>query len=260
MMIIDFHAHVYPSRIADKAVHNVSRFYNIEVRCDGTAETLLEIGRRARIDKFLIHSVAQKPEQIRNINNFIALQCEHNPDAFIGFGTLHIGAWNIAEEIDNIIALGLKGVKLHPDIQGFYIDDERMMNIFSLLENRLPVLIHAGDYRYDYSHPSRIARVIDSFPKLTVIAAHFGGWSIFDLALEYLEHRFCYLDVSSSMMFLGNRRSEELIRAYGANRILFGSDYPMWDPASELERFQSLNISNAEKDLILSGNALKILS
>ncbi|MDR1560460.1 MAG: amidohydrolase family protein [Clostridiales bacterium] len=259
-MIIDFHAHVYPNRIADKAVHNVSKFYNIETRHDGTAETLLEIGRRAGIDKFLIHSVAQKPEQVRIINNFIAAQRNDSPDVFIGFGSLHIDVRDPEAEINNIIALGLRGVKLHPDIQGYYIDDERMLNIFSLLEGRLPVLIHAGDYRYDYSHPSRIARVIDYFPKLTVIAAHFGGWSIFDLALEYLEDRFCYLDVSSSMMFLGARRSEELIRAYGADRILFGSDYPMWDPASELERIQALNISGEERDLILYGNALKILS
>jgi len=258
-MIIDFHAHVYPDQIADKAVNNVSKFYSIESSHDGTAETLLKIGKHGHIDRFVVHSVAQKPEQVRTINEYIASLCKANQDSFYGFGTLHIDMQNPTEEIEHIITLGLKGIKLHPDCQRFNIDDDRMLKIFSILNNRLPVLIHAGDYRYDYSHPSRIANVIDCFPKLTVIAAHFGGWSLFDLALEYLEHRFCYLDVSSSIMYLGNRRSEELIRAYGAERLLFGSDYPMWDPAVELERFLSLNISASEKDMILSGNALRIL-
>ena len=260
IMIIDFHAHIYPNRIAEKAVHNNSQFYNINSCCDGTSETLLQIGRYAHIDKFVIHPVAQKPEQVNSINKYTASQCKANPDHFIGFGTLHIDISNPEEEICRIIALGLKGIKLHPDYQRFNIDDNRMLNIFSILDNRLPVLIHAGDYRYGYSHPSRIAHVIDCFPKLTVVAAHFGGWSLFDLALEYLERRFCYMDVSSSIMFLGRRRSEELIRIYGAERMIFGSDYPMWDPAVELERFQSLDIPNGDKGLILSGNALKILS
>ena len=259
-MIIDFHAHVYPSQIADKAAHNIGKFYNVKICHNGTVETLLEIGRIAHIDKFLIHSVAQKPEQVRGINNFIASQCDAHPNTFIGFGSLHVNVRNYTDEIDHIMAVGLKGIKLHPDVQEFYIDDDRMLDIFSHLENRLPVLIHAGDYRYDYSHPSRIARIIDCFPKLTVIAAHFGGWSLYDLALEYLEQRFCYLDVSSAMMYLGKRRSEELIRAYGAERILFGSDYPMWDPAAELERFHALSLSDNEKEMILSGNALRILT
>ena len=259
-MIIDFHAHVYPDKIADKAVQNIGRFYNIKIDQEGTVENLLKIGRQACIDKFLIHSAAEKPEQVRRINDYIALQCKTYAKSFIGFGTLHIDMQNSAEEIDHIIAIGLKGIKLHPDIQKFNVDDDRMLSIFSLLENRLPVLIHAGDYRYNYSHPSRIARIIDNFPNLTVIAAHFGGWSLYDLALEYLDRRFCYLDVSSSIMYLGNRRSEELIRAYGAERILFGSDYPMWDPAVELERFQTLRLSDNEKEMILSGNALRILT
>ena len=258
-MIIDFHTHIYPDRIADKAVYSISQFYNVKSRGDGTPETLLKIGRKAGIDKFVIHSAAQKPEQAGSINEYIASQCKANPK-FIGFGTLHIDTQNPEGEIRHIIGLGLKGIKLHPDFQRFNIDDSRMIDIFSILDNRLPVLIHAGDYRYNYSHPSRIARIIDNFPKLTVIAAHFGGWSLYDLALEYFEHRFCYLDVSSSIMYLGNRRSEELIHAYGAERMLFGSDYPMWDPGVELERFLSLNISSREKDLILSENALKILS
>jgi predicted TIM-barrel fold metal-dependent hydrolase len=144
-------------------------------------------------------------------------------------------------------------------MQKFHIDDERMMKIYALLEGNLPVLFHTGDYRYSYSHPARLVPVLDAFPRLTVIAAHFGGWSLFDLALEYFEKRRCYLDLSSSLPYLGRRRAEELIRIYGAERILFGSDYPIWDPGECLKEFLELKLSPAEQEQILSGTALEIL-
>ena len=89
-MIIDFHAHVYPDKIAGKAVQNIGKFYNIKINQEGTVQKLLEIGRQAHIEKFVIHSAAEKPEQVRRINDFIALQCKSNTNSFIGFGALHI--------------------------------------------------------------------------------------------------------------------------------------------------------------------------
>jgi predicted TIM-barrel fold metal-dependent hydrolase len=166
---------------------------------------------------------------------------------------------NAEAEIARMEALGLKGVKLHPDMQQFYIDDPKMYPIYELLAGRLPVLFHTGDYRYPYSHPERLARVLDDFPALTAIAAHFGGWSIPEIALDCLRGRRCFFDVSSSLMFLGNRRGEELIRLYDPERMLFGSDFPMWDPAEELERFYTLRLSEEERKMILWENALRVL-
>jgi predicted TIM-barrel fold metal-dependent hydrolase len=259
-MIIDSHAHVFPDKIASKAAENTSNFYTIGSQCDGTVDSLLQIGQSYGIDKFLIHSVAQKPSQVKSINNFIAESCHTHPDHLIGFGALHRDIENPSDEIDRIISLGLKGIKLHPDIQQFNIDDPQMFPIYDYMSGRLPLLIHVGDYRYSWSHPSRLARVLDKFPKLTVIAAHFGGWSLQDLALEYLEHRKCYLDISSSIMFLGDRRAVELIRAYGAERMLFASDYPMWNPGLELQHFYKLGLTDNEMELILSQNVERALN
>ncbi|MDR3238940.1 MAG: amidohydrolase family protein [Clostridiales bacterium] len=259
-MLIDFHAHIYPDKIAEKAAENVGRFYQVHTCCDGKVSTLLERGRLAGVDKFVVHSVAQTPAQVENINRFISSVCQEYPETFIGFGALHRDTPHFADEIEKMIALGLKGLKLHPDIQLFDLDDPKMFELYEMLQGKLPLLLHCGDYRYSYSHPSRLARVLDNFPKLTVIAAHFGGWSIYDLALEYLKDRKCYLDISSSIMYLGRRRSEELIRLYGAERMLYGTDYPMWDPVEELRRFDSLHLTNQEKELILYQNALQILS
>ncbi len=258
MEIIDFHAHIYPEKIAHKAVKSVGDFYSIEMQADGTPDGLIDIGKQAGISRFVVHSVALTPANVCGINDFIALECSKHKE-FIGFAAIHPDMEGIEAEIDRILGLGFKGVKVHPDVQQFNIDDPKMFKIFEIIEGRLPIIIHCGDYRYTFSHPKRLAAALDMFPKLTVIAAHFGGWSVFDLALEYLADRFCYLDVSSSMEFLGDKRSKELINIYGSERILFGSDFPMWSPKSELERFCGLGLPKEDCDRILLKNALKIL-
>ena len=120
--------------------------------------------------------------------------------------------------------------------------------------------MHTGDYRYDYSHPRRLKKVLHAFPNLVVDAAHFGGWSVFDLAVEYLEDENCFLDMSSSRAFLGARRTQELVRIYGTGRILFGSDFPMWSPAKEYEDFASLDFTEAELADMTWHNAERFLN
>lgn len=259
MEIFDFHAHIYPEKIADKAVKSVGRFYGIEMDCDGTARSLIEKGKKAGASRFLVQSVATAAGQVGAINDFIAQECAAYKE-LTGFGTLHPGMEDPASEIGRIRALGLKGVKFHPDTQMFNMDDERMFPIYDALrQEKLPILMHCGDYRYTYSHPARLRRVLDNFPGLTVIGAHFGGWTLWDLALEYLKDTSCYVDCSSSIMFLGKVRSRELIRLYGAQRVLYGTDFPMWDEKEEIARVQSLGLSNEELELIFSGNAKRVL-
>jgi predicted TIM-barrel fold metal-dependent hydrolase len=231
--------------------------------CDGTVEGLVQKGLSGGIDKFVVFSAAASPLQVVSINNYIASVCKEREGQrphFIGFGTLHRDFPDPAAEIERLMSLGLKGIKIHPDMQKVNIDDDKMMDIYALAEGRLPIIFHTGDYRYTYSHPSRLARVLDAFPKLVAVAAHFGGWSLFDLALEYFQDRFCYFDISSAIPFLGLKRSRELISIYGARRFLFGSDYPMWDPAAEVEQFARLNLSAADRDLIAFKNAERFIS
>jgi predicted TIM-barrel fold metal-dependent hydrolase len=282
-MIIDFHAHIYPEKIAAKAVANICDFYRIPMGCDGTLEGLLKYqeGRamepesgpedcgpgaeedspphpRRGIDRFVVFSAAASPGQVTSINDFIARAVAGNP-GLTGFGALHPDFEDPEGEMNRLESLGLRGLKFHSDMQRFNIDDERMMRIYALAEGRFPIVFHTGDYRYDYSHPRRLARVLDAFPRLTAVAAHFGGWSVYDLALEYLQDRFCYFDVSSSIPYLGKKRAAELIRIYGAERFLFGTDFPMWEPLRCLDDFYSLDLRDNERELILHGNAERIL-
>lgn len=257
-MIIDFHAHIYPEKIAGKAAAAIGEFYNIPMSREGTVKTLLESGQKGGIGRFVVFSAAIVPEKVQTVNDYIASSCRENPE-LTGFGTLHPDMKNPQDEIERLIGLGLRGLKFHPDMQRFNIDDERMMNIYAASEGRLPVIFHTGDYRYTYSHPSRLARVLDNFPKLCAVAAHFGGWSIFDIAYDYFHSRKCYFDVSSSLPFIGKRHAAELIRSYGAERFLFGSDYPMWDPSECVKEFMEVTLTDSERELILWKNAAALL-
>lgn len=257
--IIDFHAHIYPDKIAEKASHSVGDFYTIPMQTVGSVEALFASGDPAGVDRFVVQSVATVPRQVESINNFIRETCEAHPERLIGFGTIHPGMENPVEEVERCLQMGLRGIKIHPDVQQFNMDDPAMFPVYDAIQGRVPMLIHCGDYRYHYSHPSRLAHVLDEFPKLEVVAAHFGGWSLFDLAMEYLLQRKCWLDTSSSFAFLGKVRSREIIRAYGAERIVFGDDFPMWDHKSELDTLLSLGLTDRENEMILSGNAKKIL-
>lgn len=190
MPIIDFHAHIYPNKIAQKATNATADFYGISPACIGTGDELLREGKIAGIDEFVLLPVATKPEQVRHVNEFILGETAAHKE-FHGFGTLHPDCENIMEEAEYILNSGLKGIKLHPDTQRFNTDDERLFGVYDAVQGKLPLLVHCGDKRFDYSHPARLKRVIDNFPKLQVIAAHLGGWSLFEEAFNRLYHRAC---------------------------------------------------------------------
>ena len=259
--IIDCHCHVYPEKIAAKAVEGIGSFYNIPMCMDGTLETLKREAKLAGISHHIVFSVATKPTQTRSINSFIAQTVSENPLMMTGLGTLHPDSEDLKGDIEHLLTLGLKGVKLHPDIQGFKIDDYRCLKIYELCEGRLPILMHTGDNRYDFSNPNRLCPVLDIFTELVVIGAHFGGWSIWEEATEKLcKYKNLYVDTSSSLYSISPETAKKLVRAYGAEKVLFAVDYPMWKPSEELERFKAIALEPWEEELILWKNAVGIFS
>ena len=243
MRIFDIHTHVYPDEIATKATESVRQFYQIRgAGMDGKASTLLERGKQAGISGFLILPVAIRPDRVHGINDFILQQTQLHPE-FVGFGTVHAAMEGLTDEVRRIQNMGLRGIKMHPDSQRFHIDDPRLFPLYEAMEGRLPVMLHMGDQRYNYSHPVKLRKIMDLFPRLQVIAAHFGGYSMHDTAYELLKDTDCIFDVSSSMMFMEPGKAEKLINLYGAERMAYGTDYPLWDPVEEVERFLQLKLS-----------------
>lgn len=256
--VIDSHCHIYPPKIAAKAVAGTDRFYDSHSVLDGSAETLLRSGTAAGVDHFVVCSVATTPHQVQSINRFIAAEVAQSGGRFTGVGTLHAESDNIKRDVEEIIALGLKGVKLHPDIQAFKLDDYRCLKMFELCEGRLPILIHTGDARYDYSNPNRLIPILETYTELIVIGAHFGTYSIWNEAPQLYGRPNFYVDCSSTQGFLTPRRVRELIDGFGADRVLFGTDYPMWHASDELEQLQALGLSEEELGLIFHKNAEKV--
>ena len=160
MFAIDCHDHVYNRRIAPLAVQSVGQFYGVDMNCTGVSDELIKISQTSPIKKFVINAVALSPSPVKKLNDFIAKECAAHPE-FTGLGTLHPDMNRPEDEIERIISLGLKGIKLHPDSQNFDMDCKNAMKIYEKLQGRLPVLMHCGDHRFDRSHPSRLAKILD---------------------------------------------------------------------------------------------------
>ena len=258
MTVVDAHVHVYPEKIALRAAKSVGDFYQYPMFKEGSIPAMLAAVEGSPITHHIIYSVATKPSNVESINDFIAAESKKHPN-FVGFMAMHQDYPNPEAEIERAIGLGLRGMKLHPDTQKVNMDDDRLMRIYELIEGRMPLVMHCGDYRTDFSHPRRMKRILHEFPNLVVDAAHFGGWSVFDYALEYLEDENCYVDTSSALEFLGPRRTVEIARAYGIERVMFGSDFPMWSPVNEYNMLAAMPFTEDEFEAITWHNAQRFI-
>ena len=256
--IIDAHCHIYPAKIAAKAVNAIGAFYDIKMSEDGTSASLIREGSAIGVEKYVVHSTATTVHQVKSINDYIYGEMTAHPE-FIGFMTLHNEMEDAAieEAVDLAISRGMKGVKLHPDFQKFNIDDAE--NLYRVTAGRLPVLLHMGDKRYDYSSPARLARMAEKYPEQIFIGAHFGGYSAWDKVECLKDLPNVYFDTSSSLWFLDPARAADLIHRFGHERYFFGTDFPMWRANEELDRFLALDLTEEEREDILYNNAAKLL-
>ncbi len=265
MKIIDAHAHIFPEKIASAAVAATNRFYtgaaSDQVRAPeefsafpGTARDLVERSAAAGIGRSVVFSTATAPRQVESINSFIADSCREHP-SLIGVGTMHKDYPDFASEVARIKELGLLGIKLHPDIQRFALDDPMLLPLYELMSGEgLFLIAHTGDYRYDFSTPLRMARVARLFPDLRIIAAHFGGWSQWAEARECLVLPNVYVDTSSTLGFCGQDAAMKGFATFDESHIFFGSDYPMWDPGIELQRLLALGLPDRLLEMVLAEN------
>ena len=262
-MIIDFHTHAFADAIAERAISKLEGVSNLKAYSNGTISNLVEFYEENNIDKCVLLPIATKPTQQTTINNWAVAQ---KSEKIIPFGSIHPDATDVFDELERIKSLGLKGIKLHPDYQGFFIDDEKLIPIYKkCAELGLVVIFHAG---YDplspdlvHAMPEASARVFKQVPNMTMILAHLGGMMRFDDVEKYLVglEGEIYLDTAYIDGAIDKNQLERIIKNHGANRILFGSDFPWHTPNMEYDLIQSLDITEEEKNLILSENAMRIL-
>lgn len=264
-MIIDVHTHVFPDKIAARAVAALASAANTTPVSDGTATDTLRLMDRAGVDRSVLVSVATKPSQMRTINDFLH---SLGNERFVPFGAVYPdpddNEHSILEETERISKLGLKGIKLHPEYQNFYPDEEKLYPFYDLCSQLgLPLLFHAGEdigFKPPYhGTPDRFATLAKAFPNLKVICAHFGGWRMWDDVAEILsEYKNIYYDTAFCSKYLKREAAERLINKKGVDNIMLGSDIPWEDPKASIEFIDSLRISGGDKDSILGANAARI--
>ena len=259
MKITDVHAHVFPDKLADKAAHSIGDFYGAASYCAASVENLLREEQKAGIGRCVISNSAVTPHQVHDVNTFLASAAASHP-SFVGFGSIYPGMDGFEEELDRIMSLGLRGLKIHPDFQKLPIDDPSGIETYRAVARRgLPVLFHMGDNRYDFSSPERLTNLLRRVPDLQVVAAHFGGWNIWPQSLAHPQPESVLYDTSSTLGMTDRDIVLRLIDKIGPDRLIFGTDFPMWSPKEELARFLALDLDESSRQKILYKNFMKLL-
>lgn len=260
-MIIDFHTHAFPEKIAEAAIKKLSHASGgLIPQTDGTVEGLKKIMRVDGIDKCVALAIATNEKQQRAVNDFIALQ---KCDEIIPFGSVYPHAENALEELERIHQMGLKGLKLHPEYQQFFVDDEKMKPLYKKISQLgLIVLFHAGE---DFGYPAPYHATPERLRKAAVwidspmICAHWGSANMGEDVLKYLCDIPVYFDTAFGYGTMPKDRAQRIFDKKGADYILFGSDCPWHAPSWDIRLIESLDISTEDKEKIYHLNAERLL-
>ena len=276
-MVIDFHNHFYPDKIAAAAIEKLTTCADIVAYTDGTLSGLSEDLKKSGYDLGVVLPVATAPKQVENINTRAVAVQEQFPN-LISFASMHPDYENYKDEIFRIKELGLKGIKLHPDYQNTFFDDEKILNILDeAFKNDLIVVVHAG---LDIGLPDpihtgveQILKVLDIFKDRAqkLVLAHTGAWGQWNEVLEKIAGRNVYMDISFSLGSTKRKSTGEelklldddllvkIVRKHGVDKVLFGTDSPWGDHKMMLDKFLTLPFTKEEQDKILYLNAKKLL-
>ncbi|MDR1855869.1 MAG: amidohydrolase family protein [Desulfovibrio sp.] len=244
-MLFDIHTHAFHPKIAAKAVAHLNKAYGISCIGDGTIESLLAREDRLGLDGCVILCAATTPSQVVPANDHaISLLTSH--PRVIPFGTLHPEYPDWEKELSRLAAAGIRGIKFHPDFQGFRLDDPRLLPIFEHCQGRFLFQIHVGadaPPERSPSCPAKMAAILDAFPDLTMIVGHMGGYRHWTLAMEVLpsdRYPNLWYDTSSVSPFVDAPLLRQVLGAFDRERMVFGTDWPLFDPVEEVERLQSM--------------------
>ena len=282
-MIVDIHTHAFPDKIAARTVDKLQTASHTHPFTDGIVGALRESMAKAGIDHSVVLPVATNAHQVPHVNDSsIAMNERSMETGVLSFGCMHPDFDGWRAELARLAEAGVKGIKLHPVYQEVYFDDPRFLRILDrCAELELIVLIHAGrDVGFpgapDYVSPQRIASAVRQTDGTTLICAHMGGWRQWDDVERLLPETGVYIDTSFSLgsmvsngdgyyktaddlKLLSEERFVRLVRAFGVEKVLFGTDSPWGGQVEEMRKFRALSLSEAEQNVILGANASYLL-
>ncbi len=266
-MIIDFHTHIFPDKIAAATIEKLEHIANVKAYTDGRECSLISSMEQAGVDLSVVLPVVTRPEQFDTVNSFAARlneKYQEQPRRLLSFGGIHPHTPDYKSKLRVIKDLGLSGIKLHPDYQNTFIDDLSYMRILDYAsELGLISVIHAGvDIGFpDHVRctPKRIRRVIDEVAPERMVLAHYGSFGLWEEAEELLAGEQVYLDTAYTFGFIEDERFLSILRKHGAEKILFATDSPWSGQQESLDYLKGLAIDPKDKAQIMGKNAQNLL-
>ncbi len=261
-MLIDFHTHCFPDKIAGAAISKLAHASGgLEPHTNGTVSGLEALMNKSGIDAAVVLNIATNAHQQHSVNDFAA---SINDESHIfSFGSVFPDSEDALYELERIKDLGLKGVKLHPDYQGFFVDDEKMKPIYKKIsELGLITIFHAGlDYGFAPPYGGTPERMIKALKWLDtpVVAAHWGGVNCCEEVLKHLCGQDIYFDTSFGYSMMPKYYAQRIIEKHGTDRMLFGTDTPWHTADMEMRLLGSLELSTDDMEKIKHINAEKLL-
>lgn len=278
-MIIDFHTHIFPPMMReDRARYSEQDpcfellYANPKAKI-ATAEEIINSMDREGIDISVVFNIGWASHDLcRETNDYIMEAIARYPNRLIGFCSIQpLAGEKAVDEIKRCIRGGVKGIgELRCDTQGFDLADEAVMApiVRVAVEHQLVVLTHASEpVGHSYSGkgtitPDILYRFIQSFPDLNLVCAHWGGglplYALMPEVAGALSN--VYFDTAASPFLYHDNIFQHVSEIVGANKILFGSDYPLIEQSRIVRSVRALDLPEEEKDMILGGNAQRLLN
>lgn len=268
-MLVDFHTHIFPDELAKKTIPKLEMNCRSKANTDGTEAGILESMENAGVTTSVILPVVTSPAQFETVNRFA---CEINEKyeskeglgKLISFGGIHPDCGDYKECLRKIASWGMKGIKLHPDYQGVFIDDIRYMRIIEYAsELGLIVSVHAGlDVGIPnpiHCPPERSRKVIDEIHPQKLVLAHLGGMAQWNAVEQYLVGQNVYFDTAYMIPIIDKTQFNRIISNHGVDKILFATDSPWQEQRKCEEIFSQMNFTKEELEQMCYKNAQKLL-
>jgi hypothetical protein len=261
MAIIDFHAHIFPDALAERALPQMAANGSVVPVLDGKVASLIASMDAAGINAAVIASIATKPEQF---NSILAWSRSIASERLIPFASVHPDDPALEAHVQAVADAGFRGIKLHPYFQKFTMDEPRLEPLYEAVRRAdLVLLMHSGfDIGFPRKRicdPARVRAVADAFPGLRLIAAHLGGWMDWDETERWLLGRPVVLDLAAIFGYLDDERIRRLLLAHPQEYLVFGSDSPWFDQSQSLDRLRKLHLPAKLEQAILYDNAARLL-
>lgn len=266
-MVIDFHTHVFPEKIAAGTISHLSLASGNKPNADGTVSGLCEKMREAGVDVAVNLPVLTSPRQFDSVNRFARELNEREWDGarIISFAGIHPDCEGIREKMRYIKDAGFLGIKIHPDYQSTFINDRAYLEICdAAAEESLIVVTHAGVDAGFRDEPVRCTPklaldLIRRVPYEKIVFAHLGGNEMPREVLEQLAGERVYIDTAYVMKSTSHEDFTSIIAKHGCDRVLFGSDSPWSNIKDDIDIIKSHALEKSEEADILGGNAKRLL-